>query len=166
MYYYVILYYTILYYLYIYMCVCIYRLLLAFLRWDASWEADGALDAAPGLRLWWSEVTSATFWQTQLLTTMVAGAKIKMKQDEASVKSRAAFALWKRTSDFIRLRWKRSPKSSDHLTPFLSARLAFPSRIISHHALHGTPLASLAGSTWWTYASENGIVRCQGNYNN
>ena len=24
-----------------------YRLLLAFLRWDASWEADGALDAAP-----------------------------------------------------------------------------------------------------------------------
>ena len=46
---YIILYYTILY-IYICVCVCacvcIYRLLLAFLRWDASWEADGALDAA------------------------------------------------------------------------------------------------------------------------
>ena len=48
--YYIMLYYII--YIYICVCVCIYRLLLAFLRWDASWEADGALDAAPGLRLW------------------------------------------------------------------------------------------------------------------
>ena len=65
--YYIILYYII--YIHMCVCVCIYCSLLAFLRWDASWEADGALDAAPGLRLWWSEVTSATFWQTQLLTS-------------------------------------------------------------------------------------------------